>query len=184
MTFSAQLSRPPFPRPQPVECMIDPRFRAATSDDLTAINAIYNHYVLHSTCTYQTVPSTAEERAQWFEAHGEKHPVIVVELGCTIIGWGSLSKLHQRQAFEHSVEDSIYLHHDHTGRGIGKMTLTELLRLAKRAGHHTMLGAICSDQTGSIALHERQGFERVARFHEVGYKFDRWLDLVWMQKML
>ncbi|MEI6534859.1 MAG: N-acetyltransferase family protein [Verrucomicrobiaceae bacterium] len=164
--------------------MTEPLFRAATRAELPAINAIYNHYVLHSTCTYQTVPSTSDERAQWFAAHGEKHPVIVAELGGIVIGWGSLSKLHERQAFANSVEDSIYLHHEHTGRGIGGKMLVELLRLAKLAGHHTVLGAICSDQAGSIALHEKLGFEKVARLREVGYKFDRWLDLVWMQKML
>ncbi len=164
--------------------MTKPLFRAATPDDLMAINAIYNHYVLHSTCTYQTVPSSEDERAQWFAAHGEKHPVIVAELDGVVIGWGSLSKLHERQAFSRSVEDSIYLHHEHTGCGIGKKMLAELLRLAKLAGHHTVLGAICSAQAGSIALHEKLGFEMVARLREVGYKFDRWLDLVWMQKML
>ncbi len=180
MRFSNQLR----PQPQLVESMTEPVFRAATPDDLGAINAIYNHYVLHSTATYQTVPSTDEERVKWFVAHGEKHPVIVVELDGDVIGWGSLSKLHERQAFANSVEDSIYLHHEHTGRGIGKKMLVELLRLAKVAGHHTVLGAICSEQAGSIALHEKHGFEMVARLREVGYKFDRWLDLVWMQKML
>lgn len=180
MNFSNQ----PRPQPHPVERMTNPVFRAATSDDLIAINAIYNHYVLHSTSTYQTVPTTEAERTKWFEAHGEKHPVIVAELDGIVIGWGSLSKLHERQAFANSVEDSIYLHHEHTGRGIGKLMLVELLRLAKLAGHHTVLGAICSDQAGSIAMHEKLGFEMVARLREVGYKFDRWLDLVWMQKML
>ncbi len=180
MNFSNQ----PHLQPQPVDPMTNPLFRALTPDDLMEINAIYNHYVLHSTCTYQTVPSTADERAQWFAAHGEKHPVIVAELEGKVIGWGSLSKLHARQAFANSVEDSIYLHHEHTGRGIGKKMLVELLRLAKLAGHHTVLGAICSDQAGSIALHEKLGFEKVAHLREVGYKFDRWLDLVWMQKML
>ncbi len=180
MNFSNQMR----PQPQLVESMAQPVFRAAMCDDLITINAIYNHYVLHSTCTYQTVPSTELERAQWFAAHGEKHPVIVAELEDIVIGWGSLSKLHERQAFANSVEDSIYMHYEHTGRGIGKLMLVELLRLAKLAGHHTVLGAICSDQAGSIALHEKLGFEKVAQLREVGYKFDRWLDLVWMQKML
>ena len=71
-----------------------PTLRPATRRDLPAINSIYNHYVLNSTCTYQTVPSTEEERAKWFEAHGEKHPVIVAERDGAVIGWGSLSKLH------------------------------------------------------------------------------------------
>ena len=161
-----------------------PTLRPATRADLTAINAIYNHYVLHSTCTYQTVPSTEEERAKWFEAHGAKHPVIIVEQAGEVIGWGSLSKLHERQAFDNSVEDSVYLRHDSTGKGLGRVVLAELLKLAQATGHHTVLGAISADQESSIALHEKFGFEKVAHMREVGFKFGRWLDVVWMQKLL
>ena len=73
--------------------------RPATIADLDAINAIYNHYVEHSTCTYQTVPSTAQERRDWFDAHGPEHPVIVAEENGQIVGWGSLSRFHPRQAY-------------------------------------------------------------------------------------
>lgn len=161
-----------------------PTLRPATAADLPAINAIYNHYVLHSTCTYQTVPSTAEERAEWFAAHGEKHPVIVAEESGAVIGWGSLSRFHPRQAYENSVEDSVYLHHEWQGRGVGSIVLAELLRLAEWLGHHTVLGGIDADQAGSIALHAKFGFEKVSHLREVGFKFGRWLDVLWMQKML
>lgn len=161
-----------------------PLLRPATAADLPAINAIYNHYVLHSTCTYQTVPSTAEERAEWFAAHGEKHPVIVAEDDGKVIGWGSLSRFHPRQAYENSVEDSIYLHHEWQGRGLGSKVIAELLRLAEALGHHTVLGGIDADQAGSIALHAKFGFEKVSHLREVGFKFGRWLDVLWMQKML
>ncbi len=158
--------------------------RPATTDDLSAINAIYNHYVLCSTCTYQTVASTDDERLKWFEAHGENHPIIVAEDEGFVVGWGSLSRLHERQAFAHSVEDSVYLHPDWQGQGIGSLILEELLRLAVKIGHHTVLGAISGDQSASIALHEKFGFVQTAKLHEVGYKFDRWLDVVWVQKIL
>ncbi|MDZ4289165.1 MAG: N-acetyltransferase family protein [Prosthecobacter sp.] len=161
-----------------------PTIRPATVADLPAINAIYNHYVLHSTCTYQTVPSTEAERAEWFAAHGPKHPVIVAEESGEVIGWGSLSRFHPRQAYENSVEDSIYLRHDCRGRGLGKALLTELLRLAVEIGHHTVLGGADTEQLSSIALHERLGFVKVSHLKEVGYKHGRWLDVVWMQKML
>ncbi|MFZ4763723.1 MAG: GNAT family N-acetyltransferase [Roseimicrobium sp.] len=161
-----------------------PTLRHAMPADLSAINAIYNHYVLHSTCTYQPLPSTAEERAEGFAAHGEKHPVIVAVENGAVIGWGSLSKFHPRQAYENSVEDSIYLHHEQRGRGLGTALLTELLRLAKDIGHHTVLGGIDADQAASVALHTKFGFEKVSHLKEVGFKFDRWLDVIWMQKML
>ena len=163
---------------------MSPVLRAATAADLPAINAIYNHYVLHSTCTYQTEPSTAEERAQWFAAHGPAHPVLVMEEGGAVIGWGSLSRFHPREGYRHSVEDSIYLHHAHHGRGLGRLMLSELVRLAGELGYHTILGGISSDQPASLALHKSLGFTQVAQFREVGFKHDRWLDVVWMQKML
>ncbi len=161
-----------------------PTLRPATAQDLPAINAIYNHYVLHSTCTYQTVPSTAEEREAWFAQHGEKHPVIVAEEDGLVIGWGSLSKFHPRQAYENSVEDSIYLHPDWQGHGIGSLLLADLIERARALGHHTMLGGIDADQKGSMALHAKFGFVECALFRQVGYKQDRWLDVIWMQKML
>lgn len=161
-----------------------PTLRPATAQDLPAINAIYNHYVLHSTCTYQTVPSTAAEREAWFAQHGEKHPVIVAEEQGEIIGWSSLSKFHPRQAYENSVEDSIYLHHHWQGKGIGSLLLADLIERARALGHHTMLGGIDADQKGSVALHAKFGFVECAVFKQVGYKQDRWLDVIWMQKML
>lgn len=161
-----------------------PLLRPATRADLPIINAIYNHYVLHSTATYQTVPSTEREREEWFEVHGEKHPVIVAELDGAVVGWGSLSKFHPRQAYENSVEDSIYLHHDVRGRGLGSLILAELLRLAREIGHHTVLGGADGSQAASIALHLKFGFEKVSHLKEVGFKFGKWLDVVWLQKML
>lgn len=161
-----------------------PRLRDATAADLPAINEIYNHYVLHSTCTYQTEPSTEEERAAWFAAHGPKHPVIVAEHGGLVIGWASLSKFHQRRAYENTVEDSVYLHHEARGKGLGTLLLKELLARARAIGHHTMVGIISADQEASIALHVKLGFTEAARLREVGFKFGRWLDVVWMQRML
>jgi L-amino acid N-acyltransferase len=160
------------------------RLRDATAADLPAINDIYNHYVLNSTCTYQTEPSTAEERASWFAAHGPKYPVIVAEQDGRVVGWASLSKFHQRQAYENTVEDSVYLHHAARGNGLGTVLLTELIARAQALGHHTMIGGISADQAASIALHVKLGFSEAARLREVGFKFGRWLDVVWMQRMI
>lgn len=161
-----------------------PILRLANKNDLPAINAIYNHYVLHSTCTYQITPSTAEERELWFEQHGGKHPVIVAEENGTVIGWSSLSKFHPRQAYDNSVEDSIYLHPEWRGKGLGSLLLADLIERAKALGHHTMLGGIDADQAGSVALHTKFGFIECALYKQVGFKQDRWLDVIWMQRML
>jgi L-amino acid N-acyltransferase YncA len=164
--------------------MQPPRLRDATTADLPAINDIYNHYVLHSTCTYQTEPGTMEERNAWFAAHGVKHPVIVAEQDGRVIGWASLSKFHQRRAYENTVEDSVYLHHEARGKGLGTALLKELIARAQALGHHTMIGGISADQAASIALHAKLGFTEAARLREVGFKFGHWLDVVWMQRML
>ncbi|MBA3699188.1 MAG: N-acetyltransferase [Planctomycetes bacterium] len=158
--------------------------RPATTDVLNTINAIYTHSVLHSTATYQTEPSTDAERALWFAAHGPQHPVIVAELDGRVVGWGSLSPFHARAAFARTVEESLYIHQDFHRRGIGKAILVELLKRAKDLGHHRVIAAISGDQEPSLALHESMGFTERGRLTEVGFKFDRWLDLVYLEYRL
>jgi phosphinothricin acetyltransferase len=158
--------------------------RLARAADLPAINAIYNHYVLHSTCTYQEEPSTADERAAWFAAHGPAHPVTVAEADGGLVGWGSLSRFHPRSAYGRTVENSVYVRHDLHRRGIGRLLLADLIDRAKSIGHHSIIALIDSAQPGSIALHEKFAFVEVGRLREVGFKFGRWGDVIYMQRML
>lgn len=158
--------------------------RAATAADLAAINDIYNHYVVSSTCTYQLEPATREERAAWFAAHGPEHPILVAELDGEVVGWGSLSTFHARAAFRRTVEDSVYIRHDRQRRGIGGALLAELVTRAQAIGHHTIIAAIDGEQAGSIVLHEQHGFTLAGRLRAVGNKFGRWLDLVYMERLL
>lgn len=158
--------------------------RPAGAADLASINAIYNHYVLHCTCTYQTQPSTASQREEWFGQHGPEYPVMVAEQGGEVIGWASLSRFHPREAYRRTVEDSVYVRHDVQRLGVGHALLANLLRQAEGLGYHTVLGGISADREASLALHAKLGFEKVAHLREVGFKFGRWLDVVWMQRML
>jgi phosphinothricin acetyltransferase len=155
--------------------------RPAVPEDLSAINAIYNHSVLHSTATYQTEPSTDAERAAWFAAHGERHPVLVAEIDGRVVGWGSLSSFHPRAAFARTVEDSVYIHQDFHRRGVGRALLTALVARAKDLGHHRIIAAISGDQEPSLALHESLGFTERGRLTEAGFKFGRWLDMVYLE---
>jgi phosphinothricin acetyltransferase len=164
--------------------MTETTIRPATAGDLPAINAIYNHYVPVSTCTYQTVPSTPAERETWFAAHGPQHPVTVAVAGNEIVGWGSLSRFHARAAYGHTVENSVYVRHDLQRRGVGSVLLADLIERARAAGHHTIIALIDSDQAGSIALHRRFGFTQAAHLKEVGFKFGRWLDVIYLQLIL
>lgn len=158
--------------------------RPATANDLVAINAIYNHYVVNSTATYQAEPSSDAERATWFVTHGERHPVIVAEIAGQVVGWGSLSPFHARAAFARTVEDSVYIHRDFHRRGLGRALLAELIKRGRSLGHHTIIAAISADQEPSIALHQQFGFIESGRLREVGNKFGRWLDVVYLQLAL
>ena len=158
--------------------------RDATVADVPAISAIYNHYVLHSTSTYQTEAETESDRAAWLASHVGRYAVVVAELDGRVVGWASLSRYKERAAYEPTVEDSVYVDESFHGRGIGRALLEHLIDRAGRLGHHSILAVVSSDQPASIALHERCGFERVAHLREVGRKFERWLDVIFLQRML
>jgi L-amino acid N-acyltransferase len=158
--------------------------RPATESDLAAINDIYNHFVLHSTCTYQEEPEPIESRRQWFRHHGEKHPVIVAVAEGQVVGWGSLSAYHERSAYRHTVENSVYVHHQHHRRGIGSLLLQELIVRSRQLSHRVIIAGIDGEQTASVALHAKHGFQKVGHLKQVGRKFDRWLDVIYMQLSL
>jgi len=164
--------------------MSDLQIRAATAADLPAINEIYNHFVLCSTCTYQDEPDTMEQRHAWFATHGQAHPVTVAVLDGEIVGWGSLSPFRERSAYARTVENSVYVRPSHFRRGIGRLLLADLIERARTLGHHTIIAGIDAEQEPSIALHEAMGFRNVADLREVGFKFGRWLHVRYLQLML
>lgn len=158
--------------------------RPATTADLPAISAIYNHYVHASTCTFALEPETLAEREAWYAGRTAAHPVIVAESGGEVVAWASLSAWNKRCGYATSVEWSVYVRDDWHRRGLASAMLTELVRLAKTAGHRTIIGGVSADQTASLELHRRHGFVEVAHFREVGFKFGRWLDVIYLQLML
>ena len=158
--------------------------RLATEADLVAINDIYNYYVLHSTCTYQEEPEPIDGRRAWLLKHGAKHPATVAEMDGRVVGWGSLSPYHARSAYRFTIENSVYVHHEFHRRGIGAIILKDLIERARAHGHRTIIAGIDAEQTPSIAIHAKFGFEQVGRLNQVGFKFGRWLDVVYMQLLL
>jgi L-amino acid N-acyltransferase len=164
--------------------MLDAQIRPATTADLEAINDIYNHYVACATCTYQEEPETLESRRAWFASHGPLHPITVATAGDETVGWGSLSPFHERSAYRYTVENSVYVRHTHQRRGIGHALLIDLIARARTLGHHTIIAGVDADQAGSIALHEGLGFREAAHLREVGFRFDRWLHVRYLQLML
>lgn len=163
----------------------DITLRPARESDAAAIADIYNQSVLGSTATFDTVPQTVDARLEWLRAHGERHPVLVAEdPDSRVVGWGSLSKWSDRPAYDLTVEISIYIDETYTGRGLGMRFAEELLAAARALGHHSVVSRISAENAASIALSERLGFRLAGTLHEVGRKFDRWLDVVIYELLL
>jgi L-amino acid N-acyltransferase len=158
--------------------------RPAAESDLHVINDIYNYYVLQSTCTYQEQPELICDRQEWFHHHTDKYPVTVAEYDGRVVGWSSLSPYRPRTAYRHTVENSIYIHHDWQRRGIGSLLLQDLIQKSRALGHHAILAVIDSRQTHSIALHEKYNFQRVGHLKHIGLKFGQWLDAIFMELLL
>ncbi len=164
--------------------MLPVTLRQACESDLAAINDIYNHYVWCSTCTWQEEPEPLEDRRQWLAQHDPKHPVTVAEADGMIVGWGSLSVYRSRSAYRNTVENSVYVRHDCQRRGVGSALLQDLIARARTLGHHAIIAVIDGEQAASVALHAKFGFRKAGHLTQVGFKFDRWLDVIYMELVL
>ncbi len=159
--------------------------RLANLDDAEAIREIYNLEVTGSTVTFDLVPRSLADQQEWLRIRAGAHPAVVaITDGGDVAGFGSLSPYRDRPAYSTSVEDSIYVHQHHRGEGVGRLLLTELLRLAEVHGFHAVMARIVGGHAASIALHTRCGFALVGIEREVGRKFGKWLDVALMQKLL
>jgi L-amino acid N-acyltransferase YncA len=161
--------------------------RAATRADLPRILEIHNDAVLTTTAVFHYAPQTLDEREAWFDARlAGGWPVIAVADTATdeLLAYGSFGPFRAWPAYKYSVEHSVYVHKDARGRGIGRMALVALVEAAEAGRYRTMIAGVVADNAASLALHRSLGFEDVARFREVGFKFGRWLDLCFLQKML
>jgi|LakMenEpi03Aug12_release.lakeMendotaPanAssembly.Ray.scaffolds.fasta_scaffold160334_2 L-amino acid N-acyltransferase YncA len=172
-------------KPGQTETPLSIAVRPAVGSDIAAIRDIYNYFVSNSTATFATAEETLEERIAWFVAHEtNKLPVIVAECDGRVVGWASLSFYHQRCAYRQTVEISFYIDHEYVGRGIGKQLTQSLIESAREHDFHCVVSLVCSENDASIALLKKFDFETVGVLKEVGKKFDRWLDVTLMQKML
>jgi phosphinothricin acetyltransferase len=153
--------------------------------DVPAITAIYRHYVEQTAITFDTeVPGEAAMAEKFAHLVALRHPLIVVEQGGQTMGYAYASFYRPRAAYRFTCEDSLYLHPDARGRGIGRALLTELLAQSRSFGFKQMIAVITADTANSIAIHEKFGFRHVGRYEAVGFKFDRWHDIVHLQLAL
>ncbi len=156
--------------------------RPYKTDDTQAILDIVNHNILHSTSLYDyNIRSYEQQKTILEEKINKNFPVIVAELDGIVVGFGMYSEFRFREAYQFTVEHSVYVSEDFHGNGVGKQLLQELINLARKQKIHTIIGVIDSENQGSVVFHEKFGFKTVGIIKESGYKFDRWLDSVLMQ---
>lgn len=166
--------------------MATPAFtiRPITENDAEQAAHIYNYYVLNSTVTFEEVPVPVEEMRERISSVTEKYPWLVCIAGDKIIGYAYAGAWKARAAYRFSVETSVYLQEGLSGKGIGSALYTELLRKLRAQKLHSIIGGMALPNKECIALHEKFGFEKVAHFKEVGFKFGRWIDVAYYEKIL
>jgi L-amino acid N-acyltransferase YncA len=159
--------------------------RSARESDLPGILEIYNDIILTTTAVYQYVPQTTEMRRAWYDSKlKDGFPVFVAESEGRVVGFSSYGPFRAWAAYKYTVENSVYVAADQRGNGIGKLLMTPLIDTAKQQDLHAIIAGIDASNLGSIKLHQSFGFEGVAHFRQVGYKFGHWLDLKFMQLLL
>ena len=164
--------------------MTELHIRRAVRDDCPGILDIYNDAVLKTTATYDYEPRPLEHRLAWFDDHQRTgHAIFVAEAADgRIVGWSALNRYHDRMGFRFTAENSVYVAEGARGQGLGARLLEPLIPAAAEIGIRAILAAIDAQNAASLRLHARFGFEQVGLFKRVGFKFDRWLDVAYLER--
>ncbi|MFL9483367.1 GNAT family N-acetyltransferase [Chitinophagaceae bacterium LWZ2-11] len=156
--------------------------RRAVREDLPQMLDIYNDVIINTTAVYNYQPHTLEMRTAWFEDKAKaNHPVFVAAIGDVIAGFSSYGPFRQWAAYKYTIENSVYVHKDQRGKGIARKLMQPLIDDAIKQEYHAMVAGIDATNEASIQLHKSFGFEEVAHFKQVGYKFGKWLDLKFLE---
>jgi phosphinothricin acetyltransferase len=159
--------------------------RDALEEDVPGILAIYNDVIATSTAVYRDDPASLDDRLQWFVARrAQSYPVLVAAGESGILGFASYGDFRAWPGYRFSVEHTVHIRADERGRGVGTTLMRALMRRATAQEKHVMIGGVDADNESSLRFHERLGFVRAARLRQVGFKFGRWLDLVFVQRIL
>jgi phosphinothricin acetyltransferase len=168
-----------------MEQAVSSSIRPATLADLPALVDLYNHYVLNTPITFDLEPYTVETRRPWFEQFsGGRYRLLVAVEGERLLGYAGTMRHRAKAAYDTSVETTIYLAPDATGRGLGRKLYEALFEAVRGEDLHRALAGITEGNPASIELHRRFGFREVAHFTEQGRKFNRYWDVIWMEKAL
>jgi L-amino acid N-acyltransferase YncA len=158
--------------------------RSVLESDVPQLLDIYNYYIRTSTVTFEETELELEDFTQRIMGIKAKYPYLVYEENGVILGYAYAGIFRTRIAYRFSVETSVYVHKDHYKKGVARKLYAELIDLLKAADIRSAIGGITLPNEASVRLHESMGFEKVAHFKEVGYKFDQWLDVGFWQLML
>jgi phosphinothricin acetyltransferase len=159
--------------------------RPAVAADLAAICAIYNQVIASSTAVYSEDAVDVEDRGRWMAARAAQgYPVLVAERGGAVAGFSTFGDFRAWPGYRFTVEHSVHVAEHARGQGVGSPLVAALFPRARALGKHVMVAGVDADNAGSIRFHERLGFEEGPRLREVGFKFGRWLDLVFLQRRL
>jgi len=158
--------------------------RSVKIEDAKEIAGIYNYYILNSVVTFEETPVSAEEMKARIELITSRFPWIIYEIDGRIIGYAYASEWKSRCAYKHSLESTIYLKQGENKKGIGSMLYQALLKPLREMDVHAVIGGIALPNESSVCLHEKFGFEKVAHFKEVGFKFGKWIDVGYWEFIL
>src|SRR5262249_38246501 len=154
----------------------------AVESDLPCVLAIYNDVIATSTAVYSYAPVTLEDRTQWWRARvALGYPVLVAVNEAEVLGFSTFGDFRPWPGYRFTVEHSVHVRADCRGQGVGKELVKALFPRAAALGKHVMIAGVDAANDASIRFHERLGFEKSGHLREVGHKFDRWLDLVFLQ---
>lgn len=160
------------------------QIRSCTPQDIPSICTIYNHYIEHTVITFEEVPVTTVQMQERVATIMQTYPWLVCEVDGEILGYAYASKWKDRSAYKYTAEVTIYLHHEKTRSGAGSALYAELIDQLAQRGMHRLLACIALPNSASERLHEKFGFRKAADFPEVGFKFNRWIDIGYWQKSL
>ena len=162
-----------------------PEIRDARDEDLPGLAAIYNEVIATSTAIYSSEPVTVAERRQWWQARtAQGYPVLVARDAAGVAGLATFGDFRAWPGYRFTVEHSVHVRADGRGRGLGTLLVQALFPRAAALGKHVMIAGVDAANAASIRFHERLGFEKSGQLRAVGYKFDRWLDLVFLQRRI
>ena len=160
------------------------QIRPVQPADATGLSKIYNFYVDHSIITFEEEPVSVDDFAERIRVLSGKLPWLVSYLDGELTGFAYASPWKSRQAYRYSVETTIYLAPDQLGQGLGKLLYTELIERLREHGVHSLIAGIAQPNPVSATLHENLGYRKIGEFEQVGYKFDRWIDVHYWELLL